>query len=557
MTSSGMRWQLRAVQPADLEPVELGDEPVTLGREPDNVVVLPAERFPHVSAHHARIVPGATGPRVEDLGSSNGTLVNGHPVADADLASGTILQLGELGPRFVVLSTAGLGETARIPTAAVRSRRADLGQTAIVSLKEALGLSGEGTVGDLVATSRRRTIRIVGLALVLGAAALAAILWVLEARGRTELEELRQQNESLRASLQRELDENRSLAVALQRRVSEADARIQADRQRFSQFLDLTRAERDQLAERFQRVEAEGSASAVELSSLREELEDTGRRLALFDPVNLEEAELDEVGRVRRSVVLIETRLTWREERSDSTLYLDPMASDGSYFNLEENGKPFAQDATGSGFCVSPEGFVVTNAHVVLPEESALLEIGPGLVLRPHVELLVAFSEDDRRHPAEVWHEATPEGHDLALIKIEPFDGMPHLPGLDLEVSVPPLGSEVYLFGFPLGMQALQEGDTVIASTFKGILSRVVDPFLQVDAGVHPGNSGGPVTDARGRVIGVVTAGQLVSDEQMAFTIGYAIPIDRLAAIWPPAEEPEVPDDDADAGSSSEAPGDQ
>lgn len=125
------------------------------------------------------------------------------------------------------------------------------------------------------------------------------------------------------------------------------------------------------------------------------------------------------------------------------------------------------------------------------------------------------------------------------MIKIEPFDGMPHLARFDVDEASPSPGSEVYLFGFPLGMHALQEGERVIASTFKGILSRVVDPYLQVDAGVHPGNSGGPVTDAAGRVVGVVTAGQRLPEGDLVFTIGYAIPIERVAKIWPPRDAPE------------------
>jgi S1-C subfamily serine protease len=129
---------------------------------------------------------------------------------------------------------------------------------------------------------------------------------------------------------------------------------------------------------------------------------------------------------------------------------------------------------------------------------------------------------------------ADQNGDDLALVKIEPFEHMPHLADFDIGVELPPPGSDVFLFGFPLGNYALQQGDTVIASTFRGILSRVVDRYLQVDAGVHPGNSGGPVTDGSGRVVGVVFSVQALPDHSAVYTIGYAIPVSEVAKVWPP-----------------------
>ena len=57
---------------------------------------------------------------------------------------------------------------------------------------------------------------------------------------------------------------------------------------------------------------------------------------------------------------------------------------------------------------------------------------------------------------------------------------------------------------------------------------------MQVDAGVHPGNSGGPVTNSRGDVIGVVYSVQAMPDHSAVYTIGYAIPIRDASLVWPP-----------------------
>jgi putative serine protease PepD len=72
----------------------------------------------------------------------------------------------------------------------------------------------------------------------------------------------------------------------------------------------------------------------------------------------------------------------------------------------------------------------------------------------------------------------------------------------------------------------------VFASSFRGIFSRQVGPWIQVDAAVHPGNSGGPLTDASGKVIGVVTRVQRIDESSIAPDMGYAIPVDRVAALF-------------------------
>jgi S1-C subfamily serine protease len=127
-------------------------------------------------------------------------------------------------------------------------------------------------------------------------------------------------------------------------------------------------------------------------------------------------------------------------------------------------------------------------------------------------------------------------GVDLGLLKIEPFPNMPHLDALDLDLPAPAPMSEVYLCGFPLGRMAVQDGQVLIASTFKGILSRIVSPYFQIDASVHPGNSGGPVMDTRGRILGIATRVQRTPEGDYTPTIGYITPVQALASIWPPRD---------------------
>jgi len=487
------------------EPLDLVDGKLTVGRAEECDVVLRAETFPSVSSTHLRIQRNDEGRLVvRDLGSKNGTLVNGERVDERVLAVGDVVQLGAIGPRFVVVSSEPLSETMFVDPKRLR-------------------VSG-GEVEELVRTrSRRQGLRIA----VLGLIAVATLVWwagELFDEGRQEVE---LQNQELAKKLQ---DGERLRAEEMARVEAEHGAYVESLREQMAEG----EAEAANLRERLATLEETG-ASTDEIARLegmlettRGELEAARASLTLVDPVNLEAARLSGVSYVRAAVVLIEAELTLVKD--DRTLHLDVSLGP----NWEDAGEPWTQESTGTGFVVSPEGYVMTNAHVVEPsEDSHLVRSARESGLTPEIQLYAVFDGDTTRHPLEI-HEVA-RGVDLALARIQPFEGMPHLPEFSTEVPPPPVGSDVYLVGFPLGNFAIQEGRRVHASTFRGILSRVVDGNLQVDAGVHPGNSGGPITDPHGRVIGVVFSVQATPDQTAVYTIGYGIPIERADQLWPPA----------------------
>lgn len=138
-------------------------------------------------------------------------------------------------------------------------------------------------------------------------------------------------------------------------------------------------------------------------------------------------------------------------------------------------------DELGTGVVVSREGLVLTNAHVV--EGGAPIEV--------HTFQGVRFSARRVRVSAE---------QDLALLRIE-ADESSWTP-MALEVSgPPPVGSQVYAIGHPLGL-----GWTVT----RGIVSahRVLEgrEMIQTDASISPGNSGGPLFNDHGGLVGIVTS---------------------------------------------------
>lgn len=166
--------------------------------------------------------------------------------------------------------------------------------------------------------------------------------------------------------------------------------------------------------------------------------------------------------------------------------------------------------STGTGFFVSSNGHLLTNNHVV----QAATDI-------------VVITERGQRHQAQL--VASDPEHDLALLKI---------PGSTTPVNVATAsavrrGDEVFTLGYPLtAIQGVRQKATfgrVTALTGMADDSR----FLQVDLAVQPGNSGGPLFDATGNVIGVITAtldqmAVLEATGRIPENIGYCLTADAL-----------------------------
>jgi serine protease Do len=167
-----------------------------------------------------------------------------------------------------------------------------------------------------------------------------------------------------------------------------------------------------------------------------------------------------------------------------------------------EDGEGATALGAGSGFFISPDGFIVTNNHVI---ENA-------------TEITVRLA-DERELEARV--VGRDEATDLAVIKVEGSD----FPFVTFEESAQPrVGDWVIAVGNPFGF-----GGTATAGIVSAQARSIPDPsaqyvdFLQIDAAINRGNSGGPTFDISGRVIGVNTA---IYGNPMggSIGIGFAIP---------------------------------
>ncbi|HEX5386937.1 MAG TPA: Do family serine endopeptidase [Gemmatimonadales bacterium] len=175
--------------------------------------------------------------------------------------------------------------------------------------------------------------------------------------------------------------------------------------------------------------------------------------------------------------------------------------------------RPQFQEASGSGFIVSPDGYILTNAHVVADSK------------RVTVRLL-----DRREFTAKV--VGTDPTTDVAVLKIDADNLTPAALGNSDSARV---GEWVLAVGNPLG-------DNLTFTVTQGIISakarslnlpnrtdRSIQDFIQTDAAINPGNSGGPLVGVRGEVVGINSA--IASETGFYSGYGFAIPINLARQV--------------------------
>jgi len=165
----------------------------------------------------------------------------------------------------------------------------------------------------------------------------------------------------------------------------------------------------------------------------------------------------------------------------------------------------YQQTAEGSGVVISKDGYILTNRHVIDQAES----------------VTVTFTNDDEYTARVIGADAR---DDLALIKIDPKQPLTVAPLGDSETVRP--GDWVMAMGNPLGFEySVTVG--VVSGKGRSLPQNNFGDFIQTDAAIYPGNSGGPLFDLAGDVVGINTA--VIPDTNL----GFAVPINSAKEILP------------------------
>lgn len=180
----------------------------------------------------------------------------------------------------------------------------------------------------------------------------------------------------------------------------------------------------------------------------------------------------------------------------------------------EASADPILERGSGSGVIVAPDGYIVTNAHVI--ENATRIEVELPFAATGGDPGRSILGRRGRTVGAQV--VAIDEETDLAVIKV-PARALPALPFGDSDTLRP--GQVVLAFGSPLGLSS---------SVTMGVVSAVArqlapeDPmiYIQTDATINPGNSGGALVDAEGRLVGINTL--IFSQSGGSEGIGFAAP---------------------------------
>jgi len=220
----------------------------------------------------------------------------------------------------------------------------------------------------------------------------------------------------------------------------------------------------------------------------------------------------DMLGRIMPAVVSIRTA----EVIPQSVLNryrgrIDP----DSVLKDEKTGETLLPTGLGSGTIIHPEGYVITNRHVVLQEDR-----------RGVASTVIVQLSDRREFRAKVL--GVDAGTDIAVLKIEGRN-LPYARFADSDKTR--VGDVVFAIGNPLdaGMTVTSGIVSALGRSGKQGMGMAFEDFIQTDAAINPGNSGGPLIDFEGRLLGMNTA--IKSRTGGNIGLGYSIPANLILSV--------------------------
>jgi len=220
------------------------------------------------------------------------------------------------------------------------------------------------------------------------------------------------------------------------------------------------------------------------------------------------------------SPAVVGINVTAVEERQSPFATNDPFFKqffqDNPFFNQFFGSQKIEVQSLGSGFVISPDGYVITNDHVV----------------KGATKIIVTMTDGSKRSAGIIGHD---NQSDVALLKID-GDSLPYCEFGNSDSIL--VGEWVIAFGNPFGLFDINNKPTVTVGVVSSLgmnLSRAgsrnYSDMIETDAAINPGNSGGPLVDADGKVIGINTMIYTAGVSQAYIGYGFAIPINKVAHV--------------------------
>jgi len=449
-----------------------------LGRHPLSDVRFDAERDLDVSSRHAAIMRKAEGFVLQDLGSKNGTYVNGERVeGDRLLADGDVIGFGAKGPalEFHVQAEAGDAEpTATAQAAAGRmSQPKQMVQAATAGPKRpGAGRSSTAIRAAIeVATQQwRRTTKVLFGVLLLVIVLAGFVLWKGAHDRRTEIARMRAWADSVASQAQRTAQQFQTEVQGLR----DANRQSAAEIGRLRQEL----------------VNAGSDAGAV--ARLRSQIQSAQQRQQLIAGANA-----------------VDYRAI-SERNQDAVALLLVEFSESERFS-------------GTGFAVDSSGTLVTNKHVLTGVNGD----------RTPRRIAVKFSGS--RQWFQGRYVGVSDAADIGVIRVDIRGGTPRVVGLERDPRSLRRGDPVAIIGYPYGLELPMEGqgtDVVAAPTLTvGTTSKVLPTVVQVDGYGAPGSSGSPIFDHDGRVVAVLYGGIQEANGRIILAVPASFVADYLSRL--------------------------
>jgi S1-C subfamily serine protease len=453
-----------------------------LGRHPLSDVRFDAERDLDVSSRHCAIMAKSEGFVLQDLGSKNGTYVNGERLGgDRLLVDGDVIGFGAKGPALEFHVLAGAADDRATETAeAAAGRQSNPKQIVPATVPPPTkrpppdapphrSRSTTAIIEMATAPWRRTATVLVGMVVLVVALALF-VVWKGTADRKQELASIRAWADSVADKAQR----------TAQQFQTEIQGLHDANQQSVAEI------------ERLRRQLADAGSDAGTVRALRGQLELAQARQQLIAGAGAVDYRAIS-SRNQNAVALVLVEFSETERFS------------------------------GTAFAVDSQGTMVTNKHVLVGENGD----------RTPRRIAVKFSGSKQWFPGR--YVGVSDAADLGVLKVEIRGGTPRVQGLNRDPRSLQRGDPVAIIGYPLGLDLPMEGqgtDVVASPTLTvGTASKVLPNVVQVDGYGAPGSSGSPIFDHDGRVVAVLYGGIQESNGRIILAVPVGFVTDYLSRL--------------------------